>query len=112
MRHIRSVLTAIALVLMAATQASAANLTLAWDANPEPNIAGYVVEWGTAAAPFSNSATVGNVTTWTLGTAVAGTTYSFRVLAFNTSGEFSDPSTAVSGSVTASTPAGPATSRS
>jgi hypothetical protein len=107
MRHIRSVLSVIALVLVAATQAAAAQLTLAWDANTEPNIAGYVIEWGTSAAPFANTTTVGNVTTWTLGTAVAGTTYSFRVMAFNTAGEFSDPSTAVSGSVTAGNPSGP-----
>jgi Fibronectin type III domain/Viral BACON domain/Bacterial Ig domain len=101
MRRIRCVLSTIALVLLAATYATAAQITIAWDANKEPDIASYVVQWGTAAAPYSTEINVGNVTTWNLTSAVVGTTYTFRVIAVNTAGARSDASNAVSGTVTA-----------
>lgn len=101
LRRISCVLSACALVLVAATQAAAAQLAIAWDANTESDIAGYLVEWGTGSAPYANTVDVGNVTAWTLPGAAEGTTYSFRVVAYNAAGERSDPSTAVTGTVTA-----------
>src|SRR5438128_6417382 len=112
MRRISCVLTALALVLLASTQAAAAQLGIAWDANTEPDIAGYIVEWGSGSAPYGNTVDVGNVTSWTLSNAVEGTTYSFRVVAYNSAGERSDPSTAVTGTVTTSVPGDPAPSPS
>lgn len=90
-------LATIACVLLAAGRVNAAQITLAWDANPEPNIAGYVVEYGPSFAPFTLSVDVGNTTTWIQTNASSGVTYSFRVIAYNTFGEYSDPSAAVSG---------------
>lgn len=90
-----------ALLLLNAVPVYAAQMTLAWDANTEPDIAGYIVEYGPSSAPFTTSVNVGNVTTWTFTNATAGTTYSFRVRAYNTSGAVSNPSASVSGAPSA-----------
>jgi hypothetical protein len=95
----------VALLLLATGPAAAAQVTLAWNPNTEPDIAGYVIEYGPAAAPFTLSADVGNQTTWTLTNATPGTTYSFRVVAYNVNGEWSPASDVVTS--TASTPGGP-----
>jgi hypothetical protein len=91
----RPLLCAAAYLLLAVRPAAAAQVTIAWDANTETDIAGYVVEYGPAAAPFSQSADVGNTTTWTLTSALPGTNYSFRVIAYNSNGERSDASAVV-----------------
>ena len=101
----RSVVLATLAWLLFAGAAAAAQVTLAWDANTEQDISGYIVEYGPAAAPFSLSADVGNVTTWTLADALPGTRYSFRVIAYNASGDRSSPSEVVVGDTT--TPGGP-----
>jgi hypothetical protein len=88
---------ALACLLLSASVAGAGQITVAWDANTETNIAGYIVEYGPSTAPFSLSANVGNVTSWTFNTATPGVTYGFRVIAYNTGGERSDPSLAVFG---------------
>lgn len=83
-------------VVLYSVPANASTLTVVWDANPEPDIAGYIVEYGPAAAPFTQSVTVANVTSWTLQNATFGTTYMFRVMAFNSAGQRSDYSDTVS----------------
>jgi hypothetical protein len=95
----------LAYLLLAVQPAAAAQISIAWDANTETDIAGYVVEFGPAAAPFAQSVDVGNVTAWTLTNALPGSTYSFRVVAYNTNGERSDASLVVSTSTV--TPGGP-----
>ncbi len=92
-------------LLLAAGRANAGTLTLAWDANTEPDIAGYVVEYGPASAPFTLSADIGNLTTWTLANATPGVLYSFRVVAYNIYGDRSTPSAVVTAAAT--TPNGP-----
>jgi hypothetical protein len=99
------VVCALAAITLDGRAAAASPIAIGWDANIEPNIAGYVVQWGPVSAPFTNSVDVGNATTWTLGSATDGATYSFRVLAYNTSGEYSDPSAPMN--VTAGTAAAP-----
>ena len=43
-----------------------ATVTLAWDANTEPDLAGYKIHYGTASRDYSHSIDVGNVTEYTL----------------------------------------------
>jgi len=64
---------------------SAATVSLGWNANPEPNIAGYRVYYGTAAAPFANLIDVG-LPTATIINLENGVTYTFAVTPYNTSG--------------------------
>ena len=77
--------------------------TLAWNANTESNIAGYRIQYGTVSGSPSTTIDAGNVTSRTMTGLTAGTTYYFRVIAYNTSGQTSAPSAQVSYTV----PAGP-----
>lgn len=80
-----------------AAHAEASSMTIAWDPNTEPDIAGYVVAYGSAPGQYDASVDVGPTTTWTLGNAVDGRTYYFTVYAYNGTGVTSDPSEEVSG---------------
>jgi len=64
------------------------NLTLEWDPNPEPNIAGYVVSIGVQSRQYTTNIDVGKVTIRTIQLA-AGSRYYFAVRAYNTSLQFS-----------------------
>lgn len=66
-------------------------IVLAWAPNPEPDIAGYIVYWGTNSARYVSSTNVGNVTNWTTPDLEPGRWF-FVVTAYNTSGLESDPS--------------------
>ena len=78
------------LILFAAFNASAADVTIAWDANSEPDLDGYIVYYGTASGDYSNSFDVGNKTEHPLNGLSAGTTYYFAVKAYDTSDNQSD----------------------
>src|SRR5437016_6295513 len=65
---------------------------LAWDPNPEPDIAGYILYCGTASGTYTNSIDVGNVDTAGVSGLFNGLTYFFVVTAYNTAGLESDPS--------------------
>jgi hypothetical protein len=91
-------------VLLVAAQVEAASVTLAWDPNAEADLARYYVGYRTSPSGSETLANVGNVTTWTLSTATAGSTYYFRVYAENTSGLRSAPSTEVSTTIPTTTP--------
>src|SRR5687768_3066787 len=67
-----------------------------WNANTESNLAGYIVQYGTQAGNPSTSIDVGNVTSRTLTGLTAGSTYYFRVVAYNSTGQQSTPSSEVS----------------
>lgn len=82
------------LLVVAATRASADSL--AWDANTETGIAGYVVSYGFAPGSYVASIDVGNVTTWVLPQFTPGTRYYFAVRAYTTTGAMSGPSNEVS----------------
>jgi FG-GAP-like repeat/Fibronectin type III domain len=77
--------------------ANAATLTLAWNRNPEPDIAGYVVQWGTQPGVYTSSSNVGNVTTQQVTGLADATVYYFVVKAYNTAGLMSGYSSEVSG---------------
>ena len=94
--RIRSVLsTTFACVMLFTASVDAAQVRIAWDANTEPDVTGYIVEWGAQPSGFTQAIDVGNTTTWTLTTAVEGVVYGFRVVAYDSDGLRSDASTPV-----------------
>ena len=65
-----------------ATTASAQTpVSLAWDRNPEPDVTGYFVLYGTTPGVYERKIDVGNQTTYAFMPPVAGTTYHFSVQA-------------------------------
>jgi len=84
------------ILLGLASHAAAQSVTLAWDANPEADVSGYRVQYGTASGSPTTTVDVGNVTTRQFSGLQLGVTYYFRVVAYNTSGLESTPSSEVS----------------
>ena len=79
----------VALLLAAvswSTPALAASVVIAWDRNPETDVAGYVVHWGRQSNVYSSHQQVGNVTSSTIASLDAGQTYYFAVQAVNLDG--------------------------
>ena len=74
---------------------AAQSVTLAWDASPDPSIAGYKLHYGTTNENPSHTKDVGKTTTATVSNLNDGTAYFFTVTAYNTAGE-SQPSNQVS----------------
>ena len=58
------------------------NVTLAWDANQESDLKGYILYYGTASGNYTNNVDVGNTTQHTLDLQ-DGVTYYFAVTAYN-----------------------------
>lgn len=74
-------------ILFFAGIAAAADVTLAWDANSETDLAGYKLHWGTVnQVPFSDSLDVANVTQYMISGLAEDTTYYFAVTAYDTGG--------------------------
>ena len=99
-----------ALVLLMAGTASAGPVTIAWDANKEADLAGYVVHYGTSSRVYTHKLDVGKVTTATIVTLVDGQTYFFAVQAYSTKGMLSPMSVelkVVVGSTSTPTPPPP-----
>jgi hypothetical protein len=70
--------------------------SLAWDANSEPDLAGYRLYWGTGSGTYQFTQQLGLTTNHTVTNLVLGQTWYFVVTAFNTSGLESGPSNEVS----------------
>lgn len=68
---------------------------VAWNANSEPDLAGYYIYYGTQSLLYTNRVTVGKVTTGRVEGLVAGVMYYFALTAFNTGGIESLPSAEV-----------------
>ena len=62
------------------------SVTLAWDANAEPDISGYIVYSGTGSRNYERSANVGNNTQYTINGLQEQQTYYFAVRAVNQDG--------------------------
>jgi hypothetical protein len=62
--------------------------TVQWNPNPESDIAGYKLSYGTQTGVYTTSVDVGNVTTWNL-TLTPGTRYFVVLQAYNTGGLYS-----------------------
>jgi fibronectin type 3 domain-containing protein len=66
----------------------AASIELGWDANKEPDLAGYKVYRNySTSQPFKLAATIGKVTAYTFSNATTGRRTYYAVTAFNTSGQ-------------------------
>lgn len=85
--------------LLVAAQASAGTLTIAWDANTEPDVTGYILVYGTAPGSHPTRVDVGNTTQFAVNGLTDGLTYYFCVQAYNSSAELSDLSAEVSSRV-------------
>jgi hypothetical protein len=67
-----------------------AQVTLAWDPNTEPDIAGYRIYYGLASDQYSSSVDVGNQTSYTVASLADGQTYYFAATAYDRYGDESD----------------------
>jgi len=76
--------------------ALAADVTLQWDPNPEPNIAGYKIYYGTQSGNYTTTLDVGNFTSCVISDLDPGQTYFFAATAYNTDSYESDYSNEVS----------------
>src|SRR5882672_2621066 len=94
----------VALLLGTASTLHATTVTALWDPNPETDIAGYKLSYGTVSGIYTTIVDVGNVTTWPLNL-TGGLRYYFAVQAYNTSGMISPYSLEVFDDVPLSTTA-------
>jgi len=74
-----------------------ATISLAWDANTGPGIAGYKVHYGTTSGNYPTVIDVGNTTTYTVSNLQSGFAYYFVVTDYDTSGGESGYSNEISG---------------
>src|SRR5438309_4334244 len=83
---------------------SAAQITLAWDPNTEPDLAGYTLYYGTSSRSYQFSVYVGNRTSYSLAGLLEGQIYYLAVTAYNLSGIESGFSNEVSKAIPDVTP--------
>lgn len=84
-------------ILSGAGIAAAGNLTLSWVANPDTNVVGYKIYYGTASQAYTANVVAGNVTNLIVGGLTAGTTYYFAATSYDAAGNESSFSTETSG---------------
>jgi hypothetical protein len=82
------------LLLGHASTLLAATATVMWDPNPEPDIAGYKLSYGTQSGAYTTVVDVGNVTSKAV-TLTDGQRYFFAVQAYNSGGGLSAYSTEI-----------------
>jgi hypothetical protein len=87
--------------LLVSAWARAEQVTLAWDANTEADLAGYKIHYGTASGSYTTSVDVHKVTTSSIVSLTAGQTYYFAVTAYNAANNESGYSNQVSYSIPA-----------
>ena len=88
--HLRILFLVAAVFLGTASTVGAA--TAMWRANPETDIAGYILSYGTQPGVHPTSIDTGNVTAWQINALTPGQTYYFVLQAYNTSALTSAPS--------------------
>src|SRR5205809_2908520 len=72
----------LAMLLLSASSSWAATVTATWNPNPESDIAGYKLSYGTSSGIYTTTIDVGNVTSYVV-TVTAGQTYYFVVQAYD-----------------------------
>jgi hypothetical protein len=95
--------TALSAILLLPQMAAAATVTIAWDRNPEPDIAGYRISYGIVSGAYTNTVDVGNRLEFQIRGVDDGQKYYFVVQAYNTRGAVSPPSSEISANVVALT---------
>ena len=86
-----AVFIAVALILFASVQTTcAAQITLSWDANSEPDLAGYRLHYGTTSRTYENTVDVGMQTNYAFTGLQEGVTYYFAATAYDIYGNESD----------------------
>ncbi len=85
----------LAMLASSLTAAAVGTATLAWNRNPESNVAGYRVYYGTTAGSYSQVLDVGNQIQAEVSNLAPGNIYYFVVTAYNSSGDESLPSSEV-----------------
>ena len=98
------------LILLPAVVHSA-DVTLAWDANSESDLAGYILYYGTSSGNYTSNIDVGNITQYTIAGLQDGETYYFAVTAYNDAdleSDYSEELAHMVGNGFPTTPAAPA----
>src|SRR6266436_1919278 len=72
-----------AFLLLLSGSALAGQTTLAWDANTDPAVAGYMVYYGQASGNYTAKVDVGNQTSYSLTGLVEGNGYYYAVTAYD-----------------------------
>ena len=80
----------ILILFQLATNANSAQVTLAWDPNTEPDVAGYKIYYGLLSGQYSDSVDVGNQTSCTLSNLQDGNTYYLAATTYDIEGYESD----------------------
>jgi hypothetical protein len=93
---VRTIFTAALLLLCSAFSATATTVTLAWDPNPEPDVTGYIVMYGTSSGQYTGTVDTGIQTSYQFTLPDSTTRYYFAVCAYNAAGIRSVPSPEVS----------------
>lgn len=97
-RRLSSIIILVLVCLGASRSVFAGQVTLSWDSNTEPDLAGYRLYYGASSRSYSRSIDVGKVTIYTISGLEPGT-YFFAVTAYNTahleSGFSNEVSTAI-----------------
>jgi hypothetical protein len=75
----------LAILSLLVPAAHAGQVTVAWDANPEPEVAGYKIYYGTRSGSYTASLDAGNATSILLSGLQDGATYFFAAVAYDAS---------------------------
>ena len=92
-----ALLVVLPLASLSPTFAGPTDISLAWNANTDADLAGYEIAWGSSPGSHPNLIDAGNVTSYTVPGLTTGSTYYFVVLAYDQAGNFSGNSSEVSG---------------
>src|SRR6266478_5615993 len=90
--------------LASITRVVAGSVTLAWDADSDPNVVGYRLYSGTTTGVYTQTTEVGNALAASVSNLANGNTYFFVVTAYNATAVESAPSNEVSYIAPTSTP--------